>query len=62
MGRGTQWFLHHNNQKLDPEKGDVFYIIVLCMSCCGEQILNLFLSDLTSHSATPSPYHLRFLL
>lgn len=38
----------NNQKKLDPEKGDVFYIRVLCMSCRGEHILSLFISDSTT--------------
>lgn len=44
-------------------ESDVFYIRVFCMSCCGEHILSLFISDLTSHfSQPPPPYRLRVQL
>lgn len=61
--KGTFFFSapQSNNQKLDPEKGGVFYICVLCVSCRGEHILSLFcFSDLTSHSSsTSTPFRLR---
>lgn len=42
-GTRSQWFFcrttKSNNQELDPGTGDIFYILVLCMSCHGEHIL-----------------------
>lgn len=54
-GTGSQRFSspQSNNQELDPDKGGVFYISVLCMSCRGEHILNLFIC---------TPYGPRFQL
>lgn len=44
------------NQELDPDKGAVFYIRVLCVSCRGEHILNLFLASPLPLPSPPTPH------
>ena len=56
-GTRSQWFFcrttKSNNQELDPVTDDIFYILVLCMSCHGEHILFSLLVFFQTWPPTP---------